>query len=195
MCSLDRGGNLLQQHDVPMIPFYIYYSMFGFQRVGDLDLGGRRHARARLPARRHRRPHHAERRRPAARGRPQPPVSSTIPNCISYDPTFAYELAVIIQDGLRRMYRRAGGRVLLHHGDERELRAPGDAGGCEEGILKGMYLLRETADGARARACSCWAAARSCAKSSPPRTCWRTTSASPPTSGVARASPSSPRGA
>jgi pyruvate dehydrogenase E1 component len=102
---VDRRGDELQHHGVPMIPFYIFYSMFGFQRVGDLCLGGRRHARARLPARRHRRAHHAERRRPAARGRPQPHAAATIPNCVSYDPTFAYELAVIIQDGLRRMYQ------------------------------------------------------------------------------------------
>jgi pyruvate dehydrogenase E1 component len=89
MSLVDRGGDVVQHARPPMIPFYIYYSMFGFQRVGDLDLGGGRHARARLPARRHRRPHDAERRRPAARGRPQPLLASTIPNCISYDPTFA----------------------------------------------------------------------------------------------------------
>jgi pyruvate dehydrogenase E1 component len=53
-------------HGVATIPFYIFYSMFGFQRVGDLDLGRRRPALARLPARRHLRPHHAEWRRPAA---------------------------------------------------------------------------------------------------------------------------------
>ena len=56
-------------HGTPMLPFYIYYSMFGFQRVGDLDLGGGRLARARLPGRRHRRAHHARRRGPAAPGR------------------------------------------------------------------------------------------------------------------------------
>jgi pyruvate dehydrogenase E1 component len=60
-----------------------------------------------------------------------------------YDPTYAYELAVIVQDGLRRMYSRAGRRVLLHHGDERELPPSRDAGGAEDGILRGMYLLRE----------------------------------------------------
>ena len=58
---------------------------------------------------------------------------------------------MIIQDGLRRMLRRAGGRLLLPDGDERELPAPADAGGREEGILRGMYLLREapTGDGPR----------------------------------------------
>ena len=73
------------------------------------DLGGRRLADARLPARRHRRPHDARRRGAAAPGRPQPRLSLSVPNCVSYDPAFAYELAVIIQDGIRRMYasRRA----------------------------------------------------------------------------------------
>ena len=86
----------------------------------------------------------------------------------------------------------AGGRLLLHHGDERELRAPGDAGGrARAGILKGMYLLRGGERRARARrACSCSAAARSCAKSSPRRTCWSRTSAWPRTCGAARASTS-----
>ena len=60
-------------HGVAMLPFYIYYSMFGFQRVGDCDLGGGRPARARLPARRDLRAHDAGRRRPAAPGRQQPP--------------------------------------------------------------------------------------------------------------------------
>jgi pyruvate dehydrogenase E1 component len=67
-------------NDLQMLPFYIYYSMFGFQRVGD-RLAGRRHARARLPARRHRRPHHAQRRRPAARGRPARSRPAASPTC------------------------------------------------------------------------------------------------------------------
>ena len=66
-------------NDLPMLPFYIYYSMFGFQRIGDSAWQAARHARARLPARRHRRPHHAQRRRPAARGRPQPPAGRRHP--------------------------------------------------------------------------------------------------------------------
>ena len=68
-------------------------------------LGRRRHARARLPARRHRRPHHAQRRRPAAPGRPQPRVQrARCRTAASYDPAFAYELAVIIQHGMKQMY-------------------------------------------------------------------------------------------
>src|SRR6185295_7316748 len=67
MCSWIAAATSYATHGHPMIPFFIYYSMFGFQRVG-----GRRHARARLPAGRHGGAHDAERRRPAARGRPQP---------------------------------------------------------------------------------------------------------------------------
>ena len=68
-------------------------------------LGGRRHAGARLPAGRHRRAHHARRRGPAAPGRPQPAASPPrCPNCVAYDPAYAYELAVIIHDGMRRMF-------------------------------------------------------------------------------------------
>ena len=73
-------------HGVPMIPFYIYYSMFGFQRVGDLAWAAGDCARARLPARRHRRAHDAQRRGPAARGRPRHLQASLIPNCVAYDP-------------------------------------------------------------------------------------------------------------
>ncbi len=89
----------------PMVPFFIFYSMFGFQRVGDLIWAVRRPAGPGLPARRHRRSHHAQRRGAAARGRPHPrPRPPPCPNLCSYDPAFAYEVAVIIQDGIRRMY-------------------------------------------------------------------------------------------
>jgi pyruvate dehydrogenase E1 component len=71
MASWIAAATSYSTSNVPMIPFYIYYSMFGFQRVGDLA-GRPATCGARLPARRHRRPHHAQRRRPAARGRPQP---------------------------------------------------------------------------------------------------------------------------
>ena len=105
MSSFIAAGTAYATHGVNTIPFFIYYSMFGFQRVGDLIWAGGRLARARLPARRHRRPDDARRRRPAAPGRPQPRLSRcAVPNCMSYDPAFAYELAVIIQDGIRRMY-------------------------------------------------------------------------------------------
>ena len=68
-------------------------------------------------------------------------LAATIPNCVSYDPTFAYEVAVIIQDGLRRMFKEQEDVYLLRHADERELFASRDAEGAEEGIRRGMYLL------------------------------------------------------
>ena len=129
-------------HGMSMIPFYIYYSMFGFQRVGDLAwAAGDMRARGFLLG------GTAGRTTLNGEGLQHEDghshlLASTIPNCVAYDPTFAYELAVIIQDGLRRMYQRAGGRLLLHHGDERELRASGDAGRRRErAFCKGMYLL------------------------------------------------------
>ena len=105
----------------PMIPFYIFYSMFGFQRVGDLIwAAGDSRARGFLIGGTAG-PHDAQRRGPAARGRASHLLASTIPNCRAYDPAFAYELAVIVHDGLRRHARGPGGRLLLPDGDEREL--------------------------------------------------------------------------
>jgi pyruvate dehydrogenase E1 component len=73
MASFIAAGTAHATHGVTTIPFYIYYSMFGFQRVGDSRSGSRRQPRQGLPARRHRRPHHPQRRRSPASGRPQPP--------------------------------------------------------------------------------------------------------------------------
>ena len=72
MASWIAAATSYSNSNTPMIPFYIYYSMFGFQRVGDLAWAAGDMRAPRLPARGHRRAHHAERRRPAARGRPQP---------------------------------------------------------------------------------------------------------------------------
>ena len=69
-------------------------------------------------------------------------LASTIPNCVGYDPTYAYEVAVIIQNGLKRMYVEQRGRLFLHHDAERELPHPAMPEGAEEGILKGMYKLK-----------------------------------------------------
>ena len=91
-------------NNCPLIPFYIYYSMFGFQRVGDLSwAAGDSQARGFLIG--------ATAGRTTLNGEGLQHqdghshlLASTIPNCVTYDPTYAYELAVIIQDGLRRMY-------------------------------------------------------------------------------------------
>ena len=111
-------------NNVPMIPFYIYYSMFGLQRVGDLAwLAGDIRARGFLLG------GTAGRTTLNGEGLQHEDghshiLAGTIPNCVSYDPTFAYEVVTIIRDGMRRMYERAGGRLLLRHPDERELPAP-----------------------------------------------------------------------
>ncbi len=107
----------------PMIPFFIFYSMFGFQRVGDLDLGASATSAAAASCSA---PPRAGPRSPAK-------VSSTatarascyataVPNCRAYDPAFAYEMAVIVRDGIRRMYgARRRGLLLLPHALQRDL--------------------------------------------------------------------------
>ena len=127
-CSWLAAGTSYSNHDVPMIPFYIYYSMFGFQRIGDfIWAGGDLQSRGFLMG------GTAGRTTLAGEGLQHQDGhslvnASTVPNCVAYDPTYAYELAVIIQDGLRPHARRAGEHLLLHHLHERELRAAADAG-------------------------------------------------------------------
>ena len=130
-------------HNEQMIPFYICYSMFGLQRTMDLYWAAA-DQRARLPDRRHGRPHDAQRRRPAARDghslvplRPDPELRQLRP-----------DLPVRNRRGgscrtACAACSRAGRRLLLHHRDERELRASGDAAGAEQDIIKGMYLLKK----------------------------------------------------
>ena len=115
-------------HGFAMLPFYIYYSMFGFQRVGDAIWAAADQRAARLPAGRHLRPHHAGRRGPAAPGRQQPPGGRDHPQLQGLRPGLRR------RDGGDRRPRhardagRAAGRLLLRHADERELRAAGPAG-------------------------------------------------------------------
>ena len=104
MCDWIAAATSYSTHGVPMIPFYIFYSMFGFQRVGDLAwAAGDMRSRGFLLG------GTAGRTTLNGEGLQHEDghshlISATIPNCISYDPTFGYEVAVIIQDGLRRMY-------------------------------------------------------------------------------------------
>ncbi len=131
-----------KNHGVHMIPFYIYYSMFGFQRVGDLAwAGGDMRSRGFLlggtagrttlngEGLQHQDGHsHVQ--------------ASTIPNCVSYDPTYAYELAVIIQDGLKRMYQDFEDIFYYITVMNENYQHPPMPNMAEEGILKGMYLLK-----------------------------------------------------
>ena len=91
-------------------------------------------------------------------------LAATIPNCITYDPTYAYELAVIIQDGLRRMYQEQEDVFYYLTVMNENYVHPPMPKGVEEGILKGMYLLKKRAEEEDSR-CSCWVPAPSCAKS------------------------------
>jgi len=125
-----------------MIPFYIYYSMFGFQRVGDLMwAAGDMRARGFLLG------GTAGRTTLAGEGLQHQDghsllAMSAIPNCVAYDPCYAYELAVIVQDGLRRMYQE--GEQVFYYLTVMNENYPHPAlpEGCEAGIVKGMYKIR-----------------------------------------------------
>ncbi|WP_434650038.1 pyruvate dehydrogenase (acetyl-transferring), homodimeric type [Pseudomonas sp. D1-2] len=128
-------------HGVMTVPFYIFYSMFGFQRVGDLAwAAGDARARGFLLG--------ATSGRTTLMGEGlqhddghSHVLSSTIPCCVSYDPTYAYELAVIIQDGMRRMYAENEDIFYYITVLNENYAHPPMPEGVEEGILKGMYRL------------------------------------------------------
>jgi pyruvate dehydrogenase E1 component len=134
-------------NDVTMIPFYIYYSMFGFQRVGDLAwAAGDMQARGFLLG--------GTSGRTTLNGEGLQHeeghshiLSSTIPNCVSYDPTYAHEVAVIIRDGLRRMVGNQENVFYYLTLLNENYAHPGLRPGCEDGIVRGMYLLREGGKG------------------------------------------------
>jgi pyruvate dehydrogenase E1 component len=137
-------------HAHPMIPFFIFYSMFGFQRVGDLAwAAGDSQARGFLLG------GTSGRTTLAGEGLQHQDghshlLASTIPNCRAYDPTFQYELAVILHDGLERMYaRRENVFYYVTVMNENYVHPPMPEG-VREGIVRGMYLFREGA-GAKLR--------------------------------------------
>ena len=145
MSSWIAAGTAYANHGVQMIPFYAYYSMFGFQRVGDLAwAAGDSQARGFLMG------GTAGRTTLNGEGLQHEDghshiLSGVIPNCISYDPTYAYEMAVILQDGLRRMFQE-GEKVFYYVTMMNENYAhPAMPKGAEEGIRKGMYLFRGAA--------------------------------------------------
>ncbi|MEY2700599.1 MAG: pyruvate dehydrogenase (acetyl-transferring), homodimeric type, partial [Pseudomonadota bacterium] len=143
MCDWIAAASSYSNHDLPMIPFYIFYSMFGFQRVGDLMwAAGDMQARGFLMGAT------AGRTTLAGEGLQHQDghghvLMGTIPNCVSYDPTFAYELAVIMRDGLYRMYER-GENIYYYISVMNENYAhPAMPEGAEEGILRGLYKFRD----------------------------------------------------
>jgi pyruvate dehydrogenase E1 component len=127
-----------------MIPFYIYYSMFGFQRVGDLAwAAGDSRARGFLLG------GTAGRTTLNGEGLQHEDghshvLASTIPNCVAYDPTYAHEVAVIVQDGLRRMLGEQEDVFYYLTLMNENYPHPAMPEGAEEGIVRGMYLLRES---------------------------------------------------
>ena len=141
-CSWLASGTSYSNHDIQTIPFYIYYSMFGFQRIGDfIWAGGDLQARGFLIG------GTAGRTTLAGEGLQHQDGhsllnASTVPNCVSYDPTYAYELAVIIQDGLRRMIGEQENIFYYITCMNENYVQPPMPNGVEDGILKGMYLLQ-----------------------------------------------------
>ncbi len=130
-------------HGVTMIPFYVFYSMFGFQRVGDLAwAAGDSRARGFLIG--------ATAGRTTLNGEGlqhedghSHVLASVVPNCRAYDPTYAYELGVIVRDGLRRMYEEQEDVFYYLTVMNENYVQPAMPEGVEEGILRGVYLLRE----------------------------------------------------
>ncbi|GJD62426.1 pyruvate dehydrogenase (acetyl-transferring), homodimeric type [Methylobacterium frigidaeris] len=151
MSSWIAAATSYSHSDAPTIPFYIYYSMFGFQRIGDLAwAAGDMRARGFMIG------GTAGRTTLNGEGLQHEDghshlISATIPNCVSYDPTFSYEVAVIVQDGLRRMYAEQEDVFYYITVMNENYEHPGMPDGAEAGILKGMYLFREGKAGARNR--------------------------------------------
>ena len=145
LCSWIAAGTAYSTHGISMIPFYIFYSMFGFQRVGDLIwAAGDSRTRGFLLG------GTAGRTTLNGEGLQHEDghshlLAATVPNCLSYDPTFAYEVAVIIQDGMRRMYKEQQDVFYYITVMNENYTHPAMPAGAEPGILKGMYLFSEGA--------------------------------------------------
>ncbi|MBK4735011.1 alpha-ketoglutarate dehydrogenase [Noviherbaspirillum pedocola] len=129
-------------HGLPMLPFYIYYSMFGFQRIGDLIWAAAdQRARGFLIGAT------SGRTTLAGEGLQHQDGSShliaaTVPNCIAYDPAYAYELAVIVQDGMERMLDKQKDVFYYVTVTNENEAQPGMPVGVEDGIRRGMYCLQ-----------------------------------------------------
>ncbi len=142
MASWIAAATSYSTHHVPMIPFFTYYSMFGFQRVGDfIWAAGDMRARGFLIG--------ATAGRTTLEGEGLQHqdgqsllAASAVPNCKSYDPAYGYEMAVIIQHGLKVMYQEEQDVFFYIMAMNERYTQPAMPSGCEEGIIKGMYLFR-----------------------------------------------------
>ncbi len=142
MASFTAAGTAYSNYRVPMIPFFTYYSMFGFQRIGDMvwafaDSRGKGFMMGGT----------AGRTTLAGEGLQHQDghslvLSSTVPTCHSYDPAYVYEIAVIVQDGMRRMYQAMEDRFYYITIYNEDYAMPKMPAGCEEGILRGIYKYR-----------------------------------------------------
>lgn len=142
MASFTAAGTAYANFGVPMIPFFVYYSMFGFQRIGDLAwafgdargkgfmIGGTAGRTTLLGEGLQHEDGHSH------------VLASTLPTCIAYDPAFAYEIAVIIQDGLRRMYEAKEDVFYYITVYNENYAQPAMPEGSAEGILKGLYRFK-----------------------------------------------------
>lgn len=143
MSSWIAAGTAYSIHNQPMLPFYVFYSMFGFQRIGDLAwAAGDSRARGFLIG--------GTSGRTTLNGEGLQHedghshiLASTVPNCRTYDPTFAYELAVIIREGIRQMTEEQKDIFYYITVMNEAYAHPAMPEGVEEGIIKGMYLLEE----------------------------------------------------
>jgi pyruvate dehydrogenase E1 component len=142
MSSWIAAATSYANHGEPMVPFYVYYSMFGFQRVGDLAwAAGDSRSRGFLIG--------GTSGRTTLNGEGLQHedghshlLAATIPNCIAYDPSFGYEVAVIVQDGLRRMLTDQEDVFFYLTVLNENHRQPAMPEGAEEGILRGMHRVR-----------------------------------------------------
>ncbi|MBE7181379.1 MAG: pyruvate dehydrogenase (acetyl-transferring), homodimeric type, partial [Terriglobus roseus] len=149
MASFTAAGTAYANYGVPLVPFYMYYSMFGFQRVGDMVwafadsrgkgflMGGTAGRTTMLGEGLQHQDGHSH------------VIASTVPTCLSYDPAFAFEMSVIIQDGLRRMYaenEQIFYYITMYNEDYAQPEMPqGDT--VREGIVRGLYRFKAAAKG------------------------------------------------
>ena len=147
MASFTAAGTAYSNYGVPSIPFYMYYSMFGFQRIGDMawafaDSRGKGFLMGGTAGRttmlgeglQHQDGHSIV-------------LSSTVPTCVTYDPAFVYELAVVVQDGIRRMYEANDNVFFYVTMYNEDYVQPAMPEGCAEGIVKGIYKLKPAISG------------------------------------------------
>jgi len=142
--SFIAAGTAYATHAINTIPFFIFYSMFGFQRVGDLIwAAGDMRTRGFLLG------GTAGRTTLAGEGLQHQDGHShllayTVPNCVAYDPAYAYEIAVILEDGLKRMYQDEESIFYYLTVMNEQYEMPAMPEGVREGILRGMYLVRKS---------------------------------------------------